>query len=398
MKALLILIVLVVVGGFGGKFFLEKRYEDQLDNAIAYAGSFARVRYENINIGFDGSIEIRDLRITPAQYDDTITVDSIVVNSSDPMMPIRGADIFKDGEFPDMFEVKVKRLALDARRLDKLNQYPECRSLFGAIKYSNAGYDRYDGDLRFKMDFSNVYESKVYVDAFDQASTTTIEISMDASQVVDVFTQNEPVPVTEIIYAAELNEDAAQGFTDYCANLFKVSTETYLNKVVASSKFSENSFGVDLGPDLRQALAKFMRGGSRFEIESRPSEQLKNLSQAEFFKPNDVLGWMNMTVLLDGETIPVKIPELTAAEQDALDKKNSPPVVKKKEYVAVPAIRSADFIGRKVRIKRTGDKAMIKGRMSGFNDNRIAVDVYRHAGEMTLNVPLSDVAKFEVLE
>ena len=155
---------------------------------------------------------------------------------------------------------------------------------------------------------------------------------------------------------------------------------------------------MDLGPDFRQAMAKYMRGGARFVVESKPSEQLKNLSRAQFFKPNDVLGWLNMTVSLEGVEIPVEIPEISAAEQAAIDEKKRAPAVKKKEYYAVSAVRARDYIGRKVRIKRKGDKPTIKGRMSGFEDNRIAVDVYRHAGEMTLNVPITDVAKFEVLQ
>jgi len=398
MKALLTIIVLLAAGGFGGKYYLEKKYERELDKAIAFAGAFANIRYEKIEIGFDSSIAIKDLRVTPAGYDDTITMESIMFKSSDPMMPVKGGDIFKDGDFPEAFEVKVKRLGLDARSLDALNKEPECRSLSGTMKYSNAGYDRLDADMRFKMDFTNVYDSKVFIDMFDQASTTTVELTLDASQVANVVTGNEPVPITEVIFATELNEGAAQNFTDYCASLFKVSADTYLDKVVNSTKFSENSFGVDLGPDLRKALTKYMRGGSRFVVESRPSEQLKNIAQAQFFKANDVLGWLNMTVSLDGVKIPVEIPELTAQEQAELDAKDSAPVVKKREYVAVPAVRARGYVGRKVRIKRKGDKPTIKGRMSGFEKNRIAVDVYRHAGEMTLNVPVTDVAKFEVLE
>lgn len=398
MKVFITLIVLLAVAGFGGKFYLEKKYESELDKAIAFTGAFANIGYEKVEIGFDSSIAVTGIRITPAQYDDTITIDSLIFSSSDPMMPIKGGDIFKDGEFPESFEVKLKRLAFDARSFDKLNKEPECRSATGALKYSNAGYERYDGDMRFKMDFSNVYASKIIIDAFDQAATTEIEITMDASEVVNSVTLNEPLPITDILVATELNQNAASSFADYCAGLFKVSADSYLDKVVGSKKFSENTLGVDLGPDFRKAMSKYMRGGSRFVLQATPSDSLKDISKARFFKPNDVINLLNATLSLDGVKVPMKVPELTAAEQKAVDEKDKAKGPKKKIYVSVPAVRAREYIGNRVRIKRKGDKPSIKGRMSGFEKNRIAVDVYRHAGEMTLNVPVNDVSKFEVLQ
>ena len=401
MKTLLILIVLVAAAGFGGKLYLEHKYESELDKAISfatYSGAISNIRYDKVEIGFDSSISVKGLRVTPAGYDDTITIDTLTFSSSDPMMPLKGGDIFKNGEFPEEFETKIKRINFDLRSFDKLNKTPECRSLTGAMKYSNAGYDRYDGDMRFKMDFRDVYNSKVYVDIFDQVSTTEIELTMDASKVARAVTRQDSLPINELLLATELNQDAAANIVDYCAGSFEVTSDAYIDKVVSSKKFTENTFGVDLGPDFRQALAKYMRGGSRIVVDSKPSDKLKNLSQAKFFKPNDVLGWLNMTVSLEGEEIPVEIPEITAAEQAVIDEKKKGPVVKKREYVAVSAARARDYVGRKVRIKRKGDKPTVKGRMSGFQNNRIAVEIYRHAGEMTLNIKLSDVSTLEVLQ
>jgi len=379
---------------------LEKKYESEIDKALVSAQAFADISYDKVNIGTDSSITISDVRISPKGYNDTISLGSVFVKSSDVLMPIKGANTFKGGKFPDSLEVKLTHLAFDTRAFDQLNTESECRSLLGTLKYSNAGFSRMDADLRINVDLSNPSSSKIYIDMFDQASTTTIEAGLDVNSLGSTIALDEPFPLGDLQFTSELNEEAANSFTNYCSGLFKVSQETYIDKIVSSTKYSENTFGADLGRGIRNALAQYLRGGSRLVVQIRPEEDLTNPSQAASMKFNEIMQAMNLVVSLDGQKVQLEIPELTVAEEEAIAiaEQESAAAIPEKEFVVVPAARAREYIGSKIKIKRKGGKPSIKGRMTGFEKNRIAVEVYRHAGEMTLNVAVSDISKFEVFK
>ena len=119
MKNLLILVLVIVVVAVVGKVVLEKQYESELDDAIALTRGFADIRYDNIKIGFDGSISINGLSVTPAGLDDSVYIQNITAISSDRMFPVKGLDVFKDGQFPETFEVNVSQLSLPLSLADE---------------------------------------------------------------------------------------------------------------------------------------------------------------------------------------------------------------------------------------------------------------------------------------
>ena len=413
MNNLLKLIFVVVVAAVIGKVVIEKQYESQLDDAIALTRGFVDLSYDDIKIGFDGSISINGLSITPAGLDDSVYVQSITATSSDRMFPIKGLDIFKDRKFPETFEVSVNRLSFPlslAEQSQKIYfknrpQGGECRSLMASLNYADAGYSKIDTDIRFAFDFSDVYNAVVQVDQFDQATSLSVEWIFDANQIEDIITkQTSELPVSELNVTFELEADAAERFVDQCSREFKVTPDVYLEKVVGSIKYSQNSFGADLGPDMRAGLVKFMRGGSRFELTSKPSSQLKKLEQLQFYKPQDVLRWMNLTVALDGEKLPLTSLPIAADDSADSDEKESSEqngrVNNSKSKYSIVSISSAsDYIGSWVRIKRTGGRKSLEGKLSGIDDDddRLMVDMYQFGGLMTLTVGSDEIERIEVL-
>ena len=407
MKNLLLLILVLAGAAFGGKVVIEKRYESKLDEAISNVGGFINASYDDVKIDFDGSISINGLTITPLDLDESIRIERITVISSDRMLPIKGDDVFKDGKFPETFELSVRQLSVPMSLIkesqktyfNRQSKNGECRSFAKSFNYSAAGYSRIDSDLRIAFDFSDVYNAVVNFELFDQTADMTFEWVFDANQIDEVVSlQATQLPISEISATYELHPDAATNFVEQCASVFSVTPETYLEKVVGSAKYSENSFGVDFGPEIREALVAFMKGGTQFSFKSTPDLQLKKWQQLQFYKSKDILRWLNMTLALDGEVLPFNASVLAAEEREAEKEAEATKTVKKPKYFNASAYNADSYIGRWVRIKRSDQRKSLEGRLAGIDDDdRLLVEMFQHGGLMTLTVGYDEIERFEVL-
>ncbi|MBL4674060.1 MAG: hypothetical protein JKX81_17495 [Arenicella sp.] len=408
MKKLVVLILVLVGVVFVAKVVVEKRYESALDDAIAFTRGFVEIRYDDIEIGFD-SIAINGLSVTPYGRDESVSAASITAKSSDRMFPVKGLKVFENGNFPETFEVDVRQFSApieilesdgsDGSYFDFLPKGEECRSFASSFNYAKAGYSRIDADMRVAFDFSDVYNSVVRLEQFDQTSSMTVEWIFNASEVERVFTrQSDQLPIDNITVTYELEPAAAERFVAQCAKVFSVTPEVYLEKVVGSAKYSQNSFGADLGPEMRAALVKFMQGGSQFSLTSKPGPQLKKFEQLQFYKAKDILRWMNLTVFLDGEKIPLTASVLADGRDSENDGKNSAAQQSKPQYFSASASKASSYIGRWVRIKRSNERKSLEGELTGIDErNRLMVEMYRHGGLMTLTVGVDEVEQFQVL-
>jgi hypothetical protein len=410
MKNLVLLILLLVGAAFVAKVVIEKGYESKLDDAIAFTQGFVDIRYDEIKIGFDGSIAINGLSVTPSGRDESVSVASITATSSDRMFPVKGIEVFENGNFPETFEVDVRRFSApieilesdgsDGTYFDFLPKGEECRSFASSFNHAKAGYSRIDADMRVAFDFSDVYNSVVRLEQFDQTASMTVEWVFNASEVERVFTrQSDQLPVDDITFTYELESDAAERFVAHCAKSFSVTPEVYLEKVVGSAKYSQNSFGADLGPEMRAALVKFMRGGSQFSVASKPGPQLKKIEQLQFYKAKDILRWMNLTVFLDDEKIPLTASVLAREADSENGGNNGDAQQSKPKYFSAQVSKANSYIGRWVRINRSNERKTLEGELPGIDeDNRLMVEMYRHGGLMTLTVGVDEIERFQVLD
>lgn len=409
MKKLVLLILLLVGVAFVGKVVIEKRYESKLDEAIGFARGFVDIRYKDIKIGFDGSIAINGLSITPPGLEESIDVVSIKAISSDRMFPVKGLDVFENGKFPETFELSFQRLSAPVELYEKSqNGYfekpvkgQECRSLATSFNYADAGYSRIDGDIRMAFDFSDVYNAVVNIEVFEQASSLTLEWIFDANKVQGVFNQQtDQLPISEINVSYQIEPVAAERFVNQCAKVFSITPEVYLQKVVGSAKYSQNSFGADLGPEMRAALVKLMKGGSLLSVSSKPSIQLTKFEQLQFYKAKDILRWMNLSVYLDGEKLPLTASVLAAdSESDNLQESQDEAKQKARaKYFSASASSANSYLGRWVRIERSDQRKTLEGKLTGIDDDdRLLVEIRRYGGLMTLTVGTEEIELFQVL-
>jgi hypothetical protein len=409
MKNLVMLILMLVGIAFIGKVVVEKHYEGKLDEAIVMIRGFVDIRYQDIKMGLDGSIVINSLNITPAGLDESIDIASIKAIASDPMFPLKGLDIFLNGKFPDTFELSFQGLSMPIRLVEEsqkayfknLSKGQECRNLASSFNYTGAGYSRIDSDIRVAFDFSDADNATVNVEIFDQISSTTLEWVFNANEIQNVVTrQSDQLPVSRINVAIELEPAAAEKFVNHCAKVFSITPEVYLQKVVGSAKYSQNTFGADLGVEMRTALVAFMKGGAQFSISSKPSSQLKKFELLQFYTATDILRWMNLSISLDGKKLALYTSVFakgTDSEPQSEDVAISLAPQANVKYFSALASNADRYFGRRVIINRTDQRKPIAGKLTGIDANdRLMVKSRRYGGSMVLTVGVEEIEKFQV--
>ena len=394
MKNLFIVLVLLAAAVFGGKLFIENRYEKELDKAIAMAAPFADMRYDRVELGYDGSLSLHGFSVLPSDSDEPVNVGKITFTSSDRFLAIKGKKAFENNQLPDAFSVQIDNVEFSSRLAQVFPEKEHCRKFNSTFVYSEIGLDRIEADMTMSFDFRDPFNAELDMYYSDDIGFADIRSVFDADAVPAMATGVEEAPFKEISLNTELNEEVATAINEYCADRFEISSEDFLAKVIGSPKYSENSFGADLGPQFREALIKYMKGGSQISLQSRPSKQLQKFSNAKFFKPRDVVRWLNLTITADGTTIPIEVAELEEEKKNEGGEKGK----SKGAYTQVLIAEARNYLDSNVRISRTKDRTAIKGRLLGIKGDIMSVEIYRYTGVMTYKVPLSDVAKLEVYQ
>ena len=70
-KNLFLLLVVCAAVLFGGKYYIENRYEKEIDKAVRTYG--VPVSYKNVELDFDGSLSLNGLKMTMPERSPRVT-------------------------------------------------------------------------------------------------------------------------------------------------------------------------------------------------------------------------------------------------------------------------------------------------------------------------------------
>lgn len=399
-KNLFLLVVVCAAVLFGGKYYIEQRYEKEIDKAVRLYG--VPVSYKDVKLDFDGSLALNGLKMTMPDRSDDIRYGQIKLSSSDRFAFVKGSNMFKKGKFPEDISIKINDMQFSSDLIDYGPKSKHCRSIETTLMYSILGQERVYADMDVSIDRSDPYNSVIDIYYSDPTGTFDLQFVLDIEGVLQAAQGGSDAAFEEVTFKSELDPAVSETVVAYCADLFKISGDEFLEKVVGSSKYSSNSFGVDLGPAFREALTKYMRGGVAANVRSEPSNQLstkqlvklaENDFKSDFFKPRDVLRWLNLSVFIDGNLVPTTIVEEKIVEKKS-DKK---PARRLAKYESVSVGQVARYVDHDVRVSRTKGRKPIRGRLLSAKNGLLAIESYRFSGVMTLKVAVGDVSKLEVL-
>lgn len=402
MKNIILILLLAVAIVFGGKFFVEKRYESKLDDVIAMAMPFVAMRYDKVKLDFDGSLSLLGFQLTPPEATQSIDVARITLKSSDRFAALKGDKLFANGRYPESLSINIDDLSFDTSLMehfnpDAKNPNTHCRAFDSTFNYAELSLSRITSDMSVSFNLSDPFNATFSVYSADQAMTFDLDGTFDMNGFALTLGGGGQPELKEVNFTSEITPRFADEFIGYCAKKFDVTNDVFLQRVIGSPKYSQNSFGADLGPEFRQALMKYFAGDSRITVNSKPSKQLQNFKNAKFFKAKDVVRWLNMSITSEGEPIAIDVSELVRQAEEAEAAKTGEKK-RKREFQTVSVAKISSYRDQKIRLFRSGDRTSVEGRLLGIEESIASVEIYRHNGFMTYTVPVSEITKFQVFQ
>lgn len=406
MKNLIFIFILLTGLAFGGKFYVEQQYKKELDKLINQVRPFVELSYRSINVWFDGSISINELSARNPNGPGSATIKKITGITSDRLMPIRGKSILKSSQIPDWFKLDIKQLAIDTVLIEP-PVADECSSFQTAFIYSEIGIDELFSTMSVSFDLTNQNNSKATVLYQDQVSESDLTFNFSVNQAQSAVLQNK-LPIENVQINSSLDPEFAAQFNEYCANKLEMSVDQYLSEVVASPKFSFDSFGYNFGDQISKALVSLMEGGRNISVSSTPTNQIKNLQSISTLNRKDIVKGLRLNVKLDGTPVLVQTEtdnnfeprNKPQSDSDASDTNSAEVVVEKprrRTYVADSASNIPNLINQRVKIWRKGDKARVDGRIDQYSDNIAFIEIRKFGGKAIYKIDVSDIQKIQVL-
>ncbi len=428
MNKILGFIVLCAALVVGAKFFLEYRYKSHLDRGLQATSFVADVDYKDLNVGFDGSVELLGLSVTPNGQFETFKVSSLKLSGFDLMFHFNGKSRMQKGDLPKFVSVAVDEFSFPASLYEDASQKMECKSFNGTLLYSSAGFDQIVMDATMDVDLADPFAARIDFRGSDQISRTSFSIDFNAREMGTAALASGSVPVQSARYDYTLDEQAAKEMVEHCAREFKITPEVFLTKVVNSERFMTNTVGLDLGESARKAMVEFLRGGKELVVRSTPSDRLKNADFASNASTAQIIRMLNLNVSVDGNNVPIRtfksksgggdiavdangepveevegfkrrdLDELLSGPDGTVQERVRPNISRKRKnrYEIASLNRVRDYIDQDVRVSRTKERSPIEGRLTGSEDRILSVEILRYGGVMTYTIPYQDISRFEV--
>ena len=401
----------------GSKLYFESKIETELDFVVQALGPIATLRYKDVSIAFDGSISVTGIAISPHAARELVTVQEVNISSSDPLFWLRSKDnIRSNQDLPELITFKIRQVAANTSLLESQNEVNACLKLNAYFNYSTIGIQKINADIDLSLDFSNDNRPKLLLSVEDTHSSMDINASFIGSNLQKSMSERAELPLDEIRADLYLDQATAEKLVTRCSDSLGIGNEDYLGTIAGSAAFSQNSFGVDLGADFRQALISWLRGGSTLSIFARPKAQLRNIQAAKLYTPVQVVKALRMRIELnqrdivlnpalsredkasDSSEMSESVALVPAVEQDPrlLAKSAQTEQIRKASFRTVSVDSANNYIQHNVRLTRVGNKSQVTGWLLGVKLKRLEVEVRGQGRSLIYKVPYGDITKFEV--
>lgn len=403
MKKIYFLFVVVALL-FAGKFYIEHKYKESLDKTFAFSPVAAS--YENVTLGFDGSLSIHGLKMDLPNDAGTVKIKKIKAVSSDPLLFLN-QNAFKIITF-NWIQLKVEDFFIDLN-LSTSEVLELCNS--SSAIYALAEQRGIKANLVVDVNFKDQQNSKLTINYKDKFGYANAIATFSYTKLINSFSANGFLPIHEVIVEESIDLDYAAQANQHCADELDVSVEHYLNEIASSPEFFYNSFGYNLGGEANLALAEYVQGGKVLRVKSVPSDFLKKTRSLQLYSAENIARWLNLTVTLNDKPVAIgfnsqqgfkrnsNIIQNDDVESDVNVEKAEAGEVKKDKpsYKETAVSTLSNYLYKPVKVWRKGGKSVVKGRIVKYQDKIAFVEVRQFGGRSVYEIPINDIKKLHVL-
>ncbi len=443
------LVLLTALGlAFGIPAYTHYEIKKNLDLIALGLWDVAEIQYQDVSTTFGGELHIYALTVTPADVDDTLTIDELVIQTPGLRFLLNSADHFRRGDFPKSLTASVRQLAIATdgpllRLIDEAMRasYPTttrktpgiCARPYAVAfaEQRKLGLEQWQADLALGYEWNPETEVlRLYGygrNALHDEAELDLRVVIPTAEGLADRSLHEP---SKLVSARlRVNEKGTIGaLAEYCQSRQDLPRDTFIDRLVnRPDRWYAAQWGLIPGKGIRQAYRRSLLEESEIILEMRPHQPIALADLAAYRSPV-LIQRLNLNILVDntpvddlqfrladkpaqhrlGEQLLAKLPTLKRFTQPADD----PPAPStttatsapspaprrwvRKRFQVVASDQLSRHIGADVRIHTT-DGHVRKGWLSAFKNGAATIRWRVYGGEMETVVPLPKISKSEVL-
>jgi hypothetical protein len=427
-------LLVVVVLAYGGiKTYMYYSLKSKMDQLAQQFSLFGQLKYGGLTTSVKGSLAVEDLSIRVHGMDDELRIKAIRYQTPNLLYLVQANKQFEQGRIPESLSLSVEGLNVElygefTERLEQIiNELnfqlhgvnPLCggRLFFGPRELRDMGYEEITGDIQigYRFDAAN---ARIIVDITSRtrdmmaARMQGIVEGISDTSFISMMQPTNPPRLSKIT-VNYTDQSYTKRFTEYCAGLSKLELNEYIAAEANQQPiYYSYAWGFVPGPGLRQAYRAFLTNPGQIDISLELPDSVTP-ENIDLFSPEDIPGLLNLKVSVNGEVVNDlsfniykgqkldmggKIEQLFA--QPGAEPVSPQPKKKKvkyeTKYYRVPVSGLKKYLGEEVRLQTTSGKTRL-GFLAKIGTNVAHVEQRVHGGKFTMQVPLGDVTKAEVL-
>ncbi|GGO78586.1 hypothetical protein GCM10011348_10850 [Marinobacterium nitratireducens] len=325
-KGLGVLLVPVAVAGgaYGYYWYQVKTSVDQLAESMA---PFARLSYDRVVAGLDGTAGVSGVRLVPGGSNDAISIGSVLFHAPDPLFYLNAEERLRQEAWPEQLSLELKGLQLDlgadylvqweqmAEALEAQSGLPaEAGTSFEALGCGDVerfdlaatramGYQRLSLDARLGMQFVPrqqvlTLRSDATVDGMAQTgvavelSTGTAVLSAQALAAAQPTLKRVTFDYSDLGYNPRRNS--------YCAKQADMAPDDYPQYHSGLLQAELKRLGWSVPDELVNAYADLQRPRAIMQLSAEPPPGFGPESLGTISSPEQLLDLFNLKVSVNG--------------------------------------------------------------------------------------------------
>lgn len=313
MKNFLILVIVVLIAGyFGSKWYLHGEVSDGMDMAVLMMSPYATVEYDGVKSTLTGELTIEGIRVRVDGFNDDLHIDRMGIDTPSFLSLLELGDVVKmqsDG-MPEEIGFMIQGLrmpvradyyeslydfALEARGVSNAGDAAaECTGKYGfsPAALSELGYSEqvissaitlHNNQGKYSIDVQVAIEDMWDIDA---------EVLLAGDMMAEMMRGLASRPRLASLRLEMTDRSLNERVVEYCSRR-GLSKDEILQAQLETFKFMGEENGVEFDEYVLDPYLEFLGGKSRLIVTARPNEPIA-FSQIDLYKPSDVPALLNL--------------------------------------------------------------------------------------------------------
>lgn len=288
---------------FGGKFYLEHQYREVMEFITTSVREYVDVDFGDLDVDGSGTIVVRDLTLRAPGSDEQVSIETARISFGDFVFFLTGREEIMSGKLPLKIDANLERVSIPASMLKSKSGNVPCFDVSSIFDYKSIGYETLDVNMSIRFNLIRPNKASLRVNSEDPTASSSMRVEFDPAGVRLENLLDDPKAILGGEIGYEIKPKAAADLINHCAQLFDMGRHKFLEQVVSSKKFSENSFEADLGEEGRSALREFFKGGKQVRVTLKPTSMLDQMDSELSYDSKQWVDMLGLTATLDGQPI-----------------------------------------------------------------------------------------------